>query len=141
MAFVSQEMKKNLAPLIKKVLKKYGMKGSVAVKNHSTLVVNLKSGQLDLIGAANRHNQKQAEMRGQPAHVIEGYLQVNTYWSDKWAQESGDVEIANFYEELFDAMRGPNFFDESDPMTDYFHCSHYIDVNVGRWNKPYVLEI
>ena len=47
MAYVSQSLKKQLAPAIKAVLKKYKMKGSIAVDNHSTLVVNLKSGAID----------------------------------------------------------------------------------------------
>ena len=44
MAYVSQEMKKQLAPAIKAVLKKHNMKGSIAVRHHSTLVVNIKEG-------------------------------------------------------------------------------------------------
>ena len=32
MAYISQQDKKELAPGIKRVLKKYGMKGSIAVK-------------------------------------------------------------------------------------------------------------
>ena len=47
MAYVSQEMKSELAPVIKTILKKYGMKGSLAVRNHSTLVLNIKSGKID----------------------------------------------------------------------------------------------
>ena len=47
MAYVSQQLKKELVPSIKSVLKKYKMKGSIAVDNHSTLVVNLKSGAID----------------------------------------------------------------------------------------------
>jgi hypothetical protein len=35
-------------------------------------------------------------------------------------------------------MRGNDWFDESDSMTDYFHTAFYTDINVGRWNKPYV---
>jgi hypothetical protein len=38
---------------------------------------------------------------------------------------------------LLDAMKGPDFFDHSDPQTDYFHRSHYVDINVGRWDQPY----
>ena len=34
MAYVSQEKKKQLAPAIKAVLKKYGMKGSIAVRHN-----------------------------------------------------------------------------------------------------------
>lgn len=139
MAYVSQEMKKELAPAIKSVLKKYGMKGTIAVNNHSTLVCNIKSGSLDLIGAADRYNQRQAERQGITYREVKDYLQVNPYWADKWSEEAGEKEIASFYRELFAAMKGPRYFDESDIMTDYFHCSHYIDINVGNWNKPYIL--
>ena len=47
MAYVSKELKSKLAPAIKAVLKKYDMKGTIAVRNHSSLVVNLKSGAID----------------------------------------------------------------------------------------------
>ena len=38
-------------------------------------------------------------------------------------------------------MYGDDYFDESDSQTDYFHCSHYIDVNIGRWNEAYKLTV
>jgi hypothetical protein len=37
-------------------------------------------------------------------------------------------------------MEGPNFFNNDDAMTDYFSRSHYTDINVGKWNKPYFLQ-
>jgi hypothetical protein len=42
MAYISQKMKKELAPAIKSVLQKFGVKGSIAINNHSSLVVNIK---------------------------------------------------------------------------------------------------
>jgi hypothetical protein len=30
--------------------------------------------------------------------------------------------------------------DRSDIQTDYFDVGWYVDVNIGRWNKPYILE-
>jgi hypothetical protein len=42
--------------------------------------------------------------------------------------------------EMIAAMKGPDFFDHSDAQTDYFHRSHYIDINIGTWDKPYALE-
>lgn len=140
MAYVSQEDKKRLAPGIKAVLKKYGMKGTIAVRHHMSLVVTLKSGKLDLIGSAQRHNDQLAARRGEESYPVGDYLQVNHFWADKWAEETGDIEIGNFYNELVAAMKGDQFFDESDAMTDYFHCSHYLDIDAGKWNKPYVLE-
>ena len=29
----------------------------------------------------------------------------------------------------------------SDAMTDYYHCSWYNQIHVGKWNKPYILEV
>ena len=46
MAYVSQEKKSSLAPAIKAVLKKYKVKASIAVRNHSTLVVNIREGEV-----------------------------------------------------------------------------------------------
>lgn len=49
MGYMNQDRKKELAPAIKAVLKKYGVKGTIAVQHHSTLVVNIKEGDLDLL--------------------------------------------------------------------------------------------
>lgn len=29
------------------------------------------------------------------------------------------------------------YYDNSDPMTDYFDTAFYLDVEMGRWQKPY----
>ena len=126
MAFVSQEDKKKLAPAIKAVLKKYKMKGTIAVRHHMSLVVNIKSGELDVIGALPVSEYGPRE-----------YVQVNPYW----ISENYDCPtVVAFLTELKAAMEGPDFFCEDDAMTDYFPRSHYIDINVGTYSKPYVLE-
>jgi len=116
MAYVSQEDKKNLAPAIKAVLKEFGMKGSIAVSNHSTLVVNIKSGKIDFGDA---------------------HYNVNPYWIDEHFDEKPVAK--KFLNKLLDAMKGPSYFNNDDAMTDYFHRSHYTDINLGAWNKPYEL--
>ena len=117
MAYISQKDKKELAPGIKAVLKKYGMKGSIAIKNHMSLVVNLQSG---------------------PIHFdMDGYTSVNVYHIDK--HYTGRAK--DFLNELVVAMKGTKWFDKSDIMTDYFHTAYYIDINIGKWNKPYVVDI
>lgn len=140
MAFVSQDRKKALAPQIKAVLKKYGMKGTIAVRHHSTLVVNIRAGKLDIIGNmmenATEENNWYAAQGKRPDHI-----DVNEYHIDR----TYTGEVAAFLTELKDAMNGKGCeteknFDNSDIMTDYFHVGWYIDINVGNWNKPYVLE-
>ena len=118
MAYVSQDDKKALAPAIKAVLNKYGMKGSISVRHHSTLVVKVKSGAIDFSDY----------MRG------EAYIDVNPYWIDQ--HYTGIAR--DFLNELLDAMKGPNYFCDDDAMTDYFSRSHYTDITIGTaWNKPY----
>jgi hypothetical protein len=138
MAYVSQEMKSELAPAIKTLLNKYGLKGSLAVSNHSTLVLNIKSGKIDFI--KNHLAATEAVRSGhlnfdRTEESFRGYMQVNTYHTD--SQFSGNAK--KFLAEVIAAMKGPKFFDHSDAMTDYFHCSHYIDINLGKWNKPYIV--
>ena len=120
MAYVSQDDKAKLAPAIKKVLSKYGMKGSISIRHHSTLVVTLQSGAIDFKDYSHG----------------DGYIQVNTYHID--SHYTGKAKA--FLNELLAAMKGPDYFNNDDAMTDYFHRSHYTDINVGKWNKPYFLQ-
>ena len=115
MAYVSQADKAELAPAIKAVLKKYNVKANISVRNHSTLVVTVKSGNMDF-------------------ETRDGYADVNVYWID--SHYAGIQR--KFLNELLDAMKGPKYFNNDDAQTDYFHRSHYTDINIGSWNKPYV---
>ena len=42
-----------------------------------------------------------------------------------------------FLNELLAAMKGTKYYNNDDAMTDYFDRSHYTDINIGSWNKPY----
>ena len=112
MAYITQDDKKELAPAIKAVLKKYDMKGTIGIRHYSTLVVRLKSGSVDF---------------------GKDYAQVNEYHIA--GNYSGTA--CAFLTELVAAMKGDKWFDKSDMMTDYFHTAYYISINVGDWDKPY----
>lgn len=130
-AYMSQERKKNLAPAIKRHLARHGVKGSIAVDNHSTLVVNIKSGSLDFIGNANEVNRGKPMFR---AIMATDYIQVNPYW----CHEHYDGAVREFIVELVRLMNIGNH-DNSDIQSDYFDVGWYISINIGRWNKPYEL--
>jgi hypothetical protein len=134
MAYMNQERKAARAPAIKDICKRYGIKASLSIRNHSTLVLNIKSGAIDFIGNCN------ATISAQPGGFRNGspattYLDVNPYWY----QEHFTGTALAFLSEVIPALYGTDYFDESDAQTDYFHCSHYIDINIGRWDCPYVL--
>jgi len=125
MAYISQEKKKELAPKIKEVLKKHGVKGTISVSHHSNLVVRLKEGKIDLYGEKTSPNWCGSH----------GSDSVNTYWIND--HHTGKSRI--FLNELKAAMNDGNW-DKSDAMTDYFNVGWYSDIVVGNNSddKPYV---
>ena len=134
MAYVSQDRKKELAPAIKAVCKKYGVKATLAVRHHMTLVLNIKSGSIDFI---SNFNKTVSDRPGgfRDGFVAENYIDVNTHWY----HEHFDGKAKKFLSEVINAMNNGNH-DNSDIQSDYFDVGWYIDVNIGSWNKPYILE-
>ena len=141
MAYMNQERKQQRAPIIKAILKKYNVKGTLAVRNHSTLVLNIKSGSIDFIENyiktdADKHYGNKMDQNQIEYLRKNNAIDVNPYWY----QEHYTGKAKDFLKEVLDAMYGSDYFDESDAQVDYFHCSHYVDVNIGTWNKPYEVE-
>ena len=136
MAYMSQDRKAKLAPAIKAVCKKYGIKASLAVRNHSTLVLNLKGGKIDFISNSNEvcsNNSYYVQSGFRPN--TSGYCTVNPYhYKDHYSGKA-----LKFLSELIPVMNDGNH-DRSDIMTDYFDVGWYIDINIGRWNAPYKYE-
>lgn len=118
MAYMNQEKKAIIAAKVKPILKKYGLKGSLSVHNHSSISLNLKSGPIDFGG---------------------DYIQVNHYWLD---DHYGDRPLAlAALKELKEALMAAGYYDNSDAQTDYFDTAYYYNINVGKWNKPYVVSV
>ena len=114
MAYVSKETKKELAPEIKKVLAEYGVKGTIKVNNHSTLVVTLRKVPAGLFTAEEIENG------------------VNVYHIERFFEGTAK----KFLTKLLAAMKGTRWYDNTDAMIDYFDTAWYNDIKIGEWNKP-----
>lgn len=136
MAFMNQERKKKISPKVKAILNTYGIKGSLAVRNHSTLVLNIRSGCLDFIGNFNRRAQAAGPNQWGDTYLASTYIDVNPYHYEKHFTGT----CLKFLEEIMTVMNDGNW-DRSDIQTDYFDVGWYVDVNIGSWNKPYALEV
>lgn len=124
MAYVSQELKAKLAPQIKKICAKYGVKATLAVRHHSTLVLNIKSGKIDFFNDYGAREDAEKY----------GYIDVNPYhYKNHFIGEA-----YHFLSEVIPAINNGNH-DNSDIQTDYFDVGWYIDVNIGKWNNRYEL--
>jgi hypothetical protein len=105
------------------------------------LVLTLKAGKIDFI--ENYISTDASKHYGQPMSADQvayirknGYLDVNTYWIDSHYTD----QAKDFLTEIKAAMEGPDFFCEDDTQTDYFHRSHYVDILIGKYDKPYIAE-
>lgn len=133
MAYVSQELKKKLAVDVKAILKKYNVKGTLSVDNHSTLVLKIKSGPIDFIENYKRIAKLRArdEYDATQAENVT-CINVNVYWF----KEHFDGAAREFLTEVHSAMNKGNF-DHSDLQTDYFHVGWWTDIKIGTWDKQY----
>jgi hypothetical protein len=136
MAYMNQERKQKIAQALKPVLAKFGVKGTLRVRNHTAITLTLKSGPIDFIANSNRvcgSNHYQVSRGFRPN--TNSYDQVNPYWF----QDHYDGVAKEFLTEAFKALKAADYYDNSDAMTDYFDTAYYYDLNIGRWDKPYVV--
>jgi len=127
MAYMSQENKASKTPAIKTILKKYELKGSLRVSNHSTLMLTIRSGKIDFI-------KDYAVAR---VYTEQVYIQVNPYYIDR--DFNAPSISAKALNELLDVMNIGNH-DNSNPQFDHFDVGWYSDINIGNWDKPYIKE-
>jgi len=135
MSYISQDEKAKIAPVVKGLLKQYGLKGTLSIRNHSTLCLTISAGSIDFFASANRKNKIFAEYRGEIAREVKDSLQVNVYYIDSHF-DGVSAEVLNT---LLDALRGQDWYDNSDIQSDYFEVKHYVDISIGKWNKAYQL--
>jgi len=128
MAYMNQQRKAALAPAIRQICAKHGVKATLAVRNHSTLVLNIKAGKIDFI------NDYSTDIETRDNAAKWG-IQVNPY---HYKSHFNGV-AQRFLGEVIPAMNTGNH-DRSDIQTDYFDVGWYVAVNIGQYNKPYMLE-
>jgi len=134
MAYVSQALKAQLSPGIKAICKKYNVKASIAVRDHSTLVLNIKQGPIDFFTCYNKKMESNNSGRGYEFVPETKHIRVNEF---HYASQYTGVAL-KFIDEIVAAMNIGNH-DNSDSQTDYFDVGFYTDINIGRWDTPYAL--
>jgi hypothetical protein len=125
MAYMNQEKKKVIASKLKPVLKKYGVKGTLSVRNHSSIVLNVKAGKIDFF--EDYGDREDAKKFG---------IQVNPYWF----HDHFEGKSKQFLTEAFDALKSAGYYNNTDASIDYFDTAYYYNINIGNWKKPYVFE-
>ena len=119
MAYMDQSQKQEIAAELKKVMPA-GWKWSLSVKNYSTIALTISQGPKELT---------------QCLRDGEDYRQVNEHYLDR--EFSG--KTLSTMKKIKSALN-LNTFDHSDSQSDYFHVGHYVNINIGKWDKPYIVK-
>jgi len=132
MAYISTEEVKAIRAALKA---KFGkdVKFSVVRRDSHAVAVSIMSSKHDF---SDMWDGKDEEDYGY------GYVSINPYYITK--ENYGDH--VKFFQQIVDIIKtapadvpgGEAWFDKSDSMIDYFNVAFYFDVNVGRYDRPYV---
>lgn len=141
MVYVSKEVIQQVRTDLKALNKKFGVKTTVTGLHAMTLRVTIVEGVIDF--GSNMQDCVLNEWHSKPGKEERAaYLQeckgitFNHYHAER--QFSGTA--LDYIQQLIEIIK-KQYWDESDLMTDYFHCSFYIDIQIGRWDKPYMLKV
>ena len=133
-AYMGQDMKKEMAPKIKQLCHRYGVKGSLKVQHHSTIVFTIREGKINFMEEYRPQNSliHRWEPEEMEKEKKRGYIQVNPYWFQKHFVG----ESLEFLDKVFNILNEGNH-DNSDIQSDYFNIGWYTSVNIGEWDRPY----
>ena len=137
MAYMDQDRKSKISPLVKRVLAKYGVKGTLSVRNHSTLALTITSGRInfcqnwaDTYPTNYRDNPTAHQVSGVPDHIDVNVYHIDTHFSGRARQ---------CLKEILAAMNQGNW-NRSDIQSDYWDVGWWVSIQIGKWNKPYIFE-
>lgn len=124
MAYINQEDKQRIAKKLKAVIPS-GWKYSLAIRHHSKLVLTVSAAPFDLIRAFKPSPYFNPETAT--------HAEVSRY---HYRNHLDDECVADAFDAIFSALNDGNH-DNSDVQTDYFDVGWYVDVHIGRWNRPF----
>ena len=140
MAYITKEEVQAKRAKLKEINKKYGVKATFSGAGSSTLKLTITAGKIDFISnAVNVLKESTHRVLFGKERVIEGMINsgcitVNQYYLSE--QFSG---VALEYLQEVYALMQEGHWDESDIQSDYFNCSWYNRIQIGKWDKGYEL--
>ena len=73
---------------------------------------------------------------------FDGYEQINHYHTHFYGKhEALFTKISEIAHTAPGLAGGQKYFCEDDAMTDYFSRAYYVSINVGKWDKPYEINL
>jgi hypothetical protein len=132
MAHMTQEEKKSIQPQIKALAKKHGVNCTLAVKHHSIIVLNIKNGKLDFLENYQNSRKRDYDTR------TRGYLSLGC---KRHVEDNFTGDCQTFLNDAMNILYSMDYYNDSDVYRDYFDVAYYVEINIGRYDKPYVCNV
>lgn len=138
MAWVTKANIDSKKPLIKALCKEYGVKATLSGTNDYSMKLTIASGEIDFIAnyieCIENDWRESSHCKQENIEYVKrtGYIQTNPYY----LEDSFSGKALEFMQKAKQIMNEGNH-DRSDIQTDYFDVGWYIDLHIGRWNKPF----
>ena len=133
MAYMNQSKKAVIQKNLKPILAKYGVKGSLRVRNGHAITLTLRSGSVDFV--ADMTDRAHGDRTNKDEIRKHYNFMINQYWFT----EHYNGTALKFIDEVNQAMKSADWYDKSDAMIDYFDTAYYYDIVVGAWDAPYTV--
>lgn len=121
---MNQEKKKVIAAKLKEIMPK-DWKYSLSVYDYSAIVMTISSAPVDLL--ANIDWNKKPE----------SYISNVSY---RTLEKCFEGEVQQLMTKIIDILNTDNH-NNSDSQTDYFDVGHYVDLSIGKYDKPFMQKI
>ena len=142
MAYISKE---DVSLIRKRLKEEFGnrFKFSVTTQNHSKVSVAIMSGEIadwsDFVQTEHPYghsSQKQADIDRLISKSKAGYVPINEFYiDDTWKGKGKDI-----FNTILDSCQvgdGCHNRNAEDLSADYSDYTYFIDISVGKWDKPY----
>lgn len=126
MAYVCKAKKAKIAKALKASLRS-GWKYTLAVRNHSTIVMTITEAPMDL------------SRNVAPTQWVENYGEAQRFQksiSQYDLNEKYQGPRLEALQTIFNSLNTDNF-DHSDLLVDYFHVGHYVELRLGSERTPF----
>jgi hypothetical protein len=129
---MGQDKKKEMAAALKIALKGTGIKYTLAVRHYSTIVMNIKAAPVDFLQNYNETVGEKTAHIYPPFQPAVKYLQLNDFHYE--TQFTG--KALEILKKIVPILHNGNG-NRADAYADYSDWRWHVDVNIGKWDKPF----
>jgi len=132
MAYMNQEMKQVIAANLKPVLSKYKIKGTLSIRDYSSIILTLQS------GAVNFRRDYIKDKKNEDSifyHKAPSFDDLGEMWHSRHEDFTGASR--EFLKQAREALESAGWYDKTHSEIDVFDTAYYVIIRLKPYGKDY----